>query len=168
MNQSLNTPINNAPFLRTSRDFPEEVHELAKELNKSYVDIANSVNVRTIGIYAITRSTINGNSFFVSNARQQGLRQLYVFTATTDIPLGFKLSSIYGISQMYGTYVDVANNGNIYGLIPGTTVGIAGQISFYIFIDTSSTTTDVIKFIVDGTAPVLKSGMIVVEWIANV
>ena len=162
----MSSPINRVPFLRTSRDFPEEIHELSSEVNRSYVDIANAVNNRTIGIYAINNSTFTGNSYFISSIRQQGLRQTYVFTGTSDINIGFKLSSISTIALMYGTYTNTSS-GSVFGLIPATSVAIPGQISFYLAVNASSTTSDVLKFVVDGGAPALNSGIIVLEWIAN-
>lgn len=162
----MTNPINRVPFLRTSRDFPEEIHQLATETNKTYVDIANAVNNRTIGIYPLNNSAFNGNSFFIANGRQQGLRQIYTFTGTSDINIGFKLSSITTINLMYGTYTNTSS-GSIFGLIPATSVAIVGQISFYIAVNSSSTTSDVLKFVVDAGAPALNSGIIVLEWIAN-
>ena len=43
--------VNQMPYLQTSRNFPLEAQPLAVEVNKSYVDIANSVNNRMIGLY---------------------------------------------------------------------------------------------------------------------
>lgn len=163
----MNNSINRVPFLRVSRSFPEEIHELSSEVNRSYVDIANAVNNRTIGIYPVNNSSFTGNSYFLTSKRQQGLRQTYVFTGTSDINIGFKLSSISTVALMYGTYTNTST-GSVFGLIPATSVVITGQISFYLAVNASSTTSDVLKFVVDGAAPALNSGIIVLEWIANV
>ncbi len=156
--------INTSAYLRTSREFPEELHQLCVESNKSYVDVANAVNARTIGIYAANRSAITGNVYFITTLRQSSLRQIYYFTSTSPIPCGFKIGNISMIANMYGTYTDGTN---IYGLIAATTVAIAGQISFYIA-PAASPTSDNITFVVDGGAPALTSGIITIEWISNI
>lgn len=158
--------INTSPYLRTSREYPQDdAHQLSVEVNKTYVDVANAVNTRTIGLYPTLRPAITGNSYFFTSQRQQSLRQVYTFTSAANINLGFKLSSISRIIQMYGTYTSGTAT---YGLIPGTSVAITGQISFYTDVNGASTTSDVVKFVVDGAAPALATGVIVVEWIANV
>jgi hypothetical protein len=149
-----------APFLRTSRDFPEDSHNLTIEINKAYIDIANAVNKRIIGIFPTNRPVITGESWVYSqDKRQQTLRQIYIFTATTPIPHGIKLTETSGISRMWGEYTD--SLGNWYGLFAATSVMIAGQITFYV------TPTQII-FVVSGTAPVLVSGRIVLEWLSDV
>lgn len=156
---------NHVSFLRTSREFPEEIKELAFQVSKSYIDIANVVNTRTIGIFPVNRAAITGNSWFLTSRRQQTLRQVYSFTSTADIDIGFKISSIFGFVQLYGVY----NSGTAwFGLIPATSVAIAGQISFYVDVNGASTTSDVIKFVVGGGAPALTSGTIVLEWLSLV
>ena len=47
--------INQVAYLRTSREFPEELHQLTVEINKTYVDIANAVNARVIGLFPTNR-----------------------------------------------------------------------------------------------------------------
>lgn len=162
----MTNPINQSPYLRNSRSFPDEILQLATETDKSYIEIARSVNDRTIGLYPTARPSITGNKYYFSSQSQQSLRQIYPITGTTDIPLGFKLSSISSVIQMYGTYKD--STGNTYGFISGAPIAIVGQIVFYIFIDTSSTKTDVIRFVSGAGAPTIVSGTIVVEWISNV
>jgi hypothetical protein len=158
--------VNTSPYLRTSRSYPQDdPHALAVEVNKTYVDIANAVNTRTIGLYPTTRPAITGNDYFFTSQKQQSFRQVYTFTTTADINLGFKLSTIYRIVQMYGTFVSGTST---FGLIPATTTPIAGQISFYIAVNNASTTSDVIKFVIGAGAPALSSGIIVVEWALNV
>src|SRR6185436_8259399 len=105
-----------------------------------------------------------GNGYFFTGKKQQSLRQIYNFTTTADIPIGFKLNKIFRIIQGYGTY----NSGtSVFGLIFGTNVAIPGQISFFIDTDVSQDS-DLLKFVVDGAAPALASGVIVLEWISNV
>lgn len=153
-----NLIINQAPFLRTSRDFPEDDHNMSIEMNKAYIDIANSVNQRTIGLFSVNKQVITGESwFFDKNQRQQSLRQLFVFDATTPIPHNINFLRISRFSRCFGMFTD---NANWYGLICGTNVAIPGQISFYL--DPTN-----IVFVIGGGAPALTTGNIVLEWISD-
>jgi hypothetical protein len=158
---------NQVAFLRTTREFPEELHQLTVEVNKTYVDIANAVNNRTISIFPTGRSVLDGESWFLnSSLRQQGLRQVYTFTGTTAINIGFKFSSIAQFSpKCYGTFTDGTN---WYGLIYGSNVAVAGQISFFIAFNGSSTLTDQIVFAVGAGAPAITKGTIILEWLSKV
>lgn len=158
MNQS--NIANASPFLRTTREFPfDDMKELSFEINKAYVDTANAVNTRTIGLYTKTRSAITGEEWFIQNtSKQQTLRQVYTFTTTSAINHFIQFTNIYGISKMYGQFTDGTN---WYGLISGSNVAIAGQISFYI------TPTQII-FETGAGAPTLTSGIIVLEWLTNI
>jgi len=160
------TPINSTPYLRNSRSFPDELLQLSTETDKAYVEIARSVNDRTIGLYPINKPSITGNKYYFESSPQQSLRQMYpVSDSLVDIPIGFKVSNIYTIANMYGTYTDDIN---VYAFIPGAPTAIAGQIIFYIFVDTGSTRTDVIRFVPGASPPAIQSGLIVLEWISNV
>lgn len=157
--------VNQVAYLRTTREFPEDLRQFTIEANKAYVDTANAVNNRTISIFPTTRSAINGESWFIiNNQKQQGLRQVYAFTTTADIPIGFKFSKISRFVRTFGEYTDGTN---WYGLIPSTSVAIAGQIGFYVLLDPTSTETDILRFVSGGGAPVLTNGTIVLEWLSN-
>jgi|SRR5579872_2478363 len=154
----MTSPINQTVFLRTSREFPEDLHQLTVEQNKSYVDIAQAVNVRTIGLFPTTRPSQNGESWFVSaNTRQQGLQQVYTFTATGNIPHGITHFQPSQIVDLFGSYTD---NTNAYGVIFGTTVAIAGQLSAYV------TPTNIVIQAGAG-APSITSGTVVLKWISR-
>jgi len=150
--------INQMPYLRTSREFPEDLKQLTVEVNKSYVDTANAVNNRTISLFSTTRPAINGESWFLSsNQKQQGFRQVYTFTSTAPIPHRINVVTPSQFIRCFGSYTDGTNT---YGLIFGSTVAIAGQISFYI-------TSANIVFVSGGGAPVPTAGTIVLEWISQ-
>ena len=149
--------VNQVSYLRTSRSFPKDINELTEELNKSYIDTANSVNTRTIGIYPTNRPAITGESFFIqNNQKQQGLRQVYTFTTTAPIPHGIIFTQIDQFSRCYGEYTDGTN---WYGLVSGSSVAIAGQISFYL-------TPANITFLVGAGAPTVTRGLVTLEWIS--
>jgi len=148
------------PYLQTTRNFPLEAQPLAVEVNKSYVEIASTVNNRVIGLFPTTRPAINGESWFINNnQRQQGFRQVYTFTATGNIPHGINFTSVSFISpRSYGTFTDGTN---WYGAIYGSNTAIADQISFYV------TATNIVVLAGAG-APSITQGYIDLEWVSQV
>ena len=154
----MNNIVNPVAFLKTSRNFPEDDENLSIEIDKAYLEIAQAVNSRTIGIFPINKAAITGNSYFLTSARQQTLRQVYVFTSTTSINHNILNINPSMFINCFGNYTDGTNG---YGLFYATNVAIAGQITFYI-------TSTQIVFMTGAAAPALTSGMIVLEWISNV
>lgn len=70
-------------FLITSRKFPQDPVELESVLTKSYTEIAQAINARTIGLYEIIQTT-TGNRYFSSGDpqnRRQSFRKLFPFDA---------------------------------------------------------------------------------------
>lgn len=158
--------VNQVAFLRTSREFPTDQGKLMQTLDKSYIDTSNAVNARTIGIFPTNRPAITGENWFLTgNQKQQALRQVYMFTTTADIPLGFKISTIAEFTRLFGTWL---SGTSWFGLIAGSSVAIAGQLSFYLVVDGASTTTDLIRFASGAGVPALTSGKVVIEWISFV
>jgi hypothetical protein len=149
--------VNQVAYLRTTRDFQEELGQLSVEMNRAYVDIASAVNNRTIAIFPTNKPAVTGESwYFDKNQRQQGLRQIYVFTSTASIAHGINLSRIDRFVRCWGEFTDGTN---WYGLIHASSVAIPGQISFYL-------TPTNITFVTEAGAPTLKSGSIVLEWLS--
>lgn len=149
--------VNRSPYLRTTREFPSEPDKLLIQLNKSYVDIASAVNDRTIGIFPTTRPAITGESWFIrQNQKQQTLRQVYTFTATSAINHGIPNVTPDRFCRCFGSYTDGTN---AYGLIWGTNVAVAGVITFYV-------TSTQIVFSLGAGAPALTSGKITLEWLS--
>ena len=161
--------VNQSPYIRTTREFPEDLGELSEEVNQAYLDIAQAVNMRTIGIYPINRPAITGNNFFLQgNQKQQTVRQIYTFSgaAPAPIPHGINVLGISRFTPMcYGSYSDAA--GNYYGIPYASSVAIAGQVSFYITPNSAGNVLDgTIVVVVDPGAPAIAEGIIVLEWIA--
>lgn len=108
---SSNVP-NNVPFLRTSRSFPTEIQALTVEIDRSYLDIANAVNARTIGLYSTNAFVTTGDAWYVnSNQKMQTTRKVYTFSGsgTINIPHGINLHNIVGFTQISGTFKDAGN-----------------------------------------------------------
>ncbi len=149
---------NQMAYLRTTRQFPQEINQLTLELDKAYLDIANVVNNRIIGMFPTNRPAITGESYYlVSNQKQQTLRQVYTFTSTASINHGITITDPNQFALCFGSYTDGTNS---FGLIFGTSVAIAGQISFYI-------TSTQIVFLVGAGAPALTRGRIVLSWLSS-
>lgn len=159
MNQNI---VNTAPFLRTTRQFPfNDLRELAFEINKSYLDTANVVNARTIGLFPAATPTLTGEEWFIQGAqKQQSFRQVFTFTNTTRIAHGINFTNIYGFSAMYGQFTNSTKT-VWYGLVAGSNVAIPGQISFFVG-------ATYINFLVGAGAPTFGFGIIVLEWLGNV
>lgn len=160
--------VNRSPYLRASREYPLEIGPLVQEVNKAYLDVANAVNQRSIGIYPVNLPAITGNSYFLKGkTKQQSLRQIYTFTGAGSIPHGINILNIFGISpNTYGSYRDAASNW--YGAIYAGSVPVPDQVSFYITPNTSTSVLDGnIVISINGAAPAIDSGIIVIEWIAN-
>lgn len=154
--------VNQVPYLRTSRDFPQDSQPLSVELNKAYIDIANTVNARTIGLFSTNQPAITGETWFVGGGaqKQQGLRRVYPFTsAGLTIPHGINLSQISGFIRIFGTFVDA---GGIWYPLPYIdTVSATNQVNIIV------NTTNIVITKGAGAPPTLASGWVVLEWLAN-
>lgn len=147
-----------APYLRTSREFPEEIQPLTVEINKSYVDIANAVNQRTIGLFPKGKVAITGESWFLTSSRQQTLRQVYTFTAAGNIAHGINTSQTGGFVRIFGTFTD----GTVWYPLPYVNVVAANnQVSVTV------TATNIVITAGGGAPPTITSGFVVLEWLGN-
>lgn len=158
----INSAVNQVPYLRTSRGFPEEVKQLCQEVSKSYIDVASAVNTRVIGIFPVNRPAITGKTYFINPGRvNQSLRQVYSFTSFPTNPLliphGINFNDVFEFATIYGTAYDGTN---YYPLPYVDVVGVTNQISVMI------TPTNIV--ITKGaTAPNITSGLITVEFLVN-
>lgn len=151
---------NRSPYLRNSRDFPEDPKKLSIELGRAYLDQTQAINDRTIGLYPTNTQAITGNNYYLQgNQKQQSLRQVFTFTSTASINHGINVP-LPGqfLPTTSGSYTDGTDS---FGLLFGTSVAIAGLISFYV-------TATQIVFVTGGGAPVLSSGIILLEWVSQV
>jgi hypothetical protein len=151
--------LQQSPYLPRQRNFPvDNAQVLGIELDKAYIEIAQRVNERTIGLFSVNLPSITGESWYLSGQprKQQTLRQVYQVSSTAPIPHGIIFSQIMGFSRLFGQFTDGTN---WYGLIAGSNVPIAGQISFFL-------TPTNITFLVGAGAPALVSGFVVLEWLS--
>lgn len=163
----MNNIVNKVPYLRTSRQFPEDLRQLCIEMNKSYVDIANAVNNRTISIFPTTNPSVTGESWYLNqNQKQQTLRKIYPFGAIApgaelDIPTGLSLNQI-GFTRIYGSvvtnvpdyrplpYIDAATLTTSMTILVGPVAGILQ-----------------IRVVLGSTAAAVTSGIAVLEFLSN-
>lgn len=155
------TNTQKTPYLREQRQFPyEDLRETANQLDHAYIDIAQKVNARTIGLYAYNNQIVTGESWYLNGTptKQQSLRQVYTFTAGGSVAHGINFTTVSQVSpRSYGSYTDGTS---WYGVIFSTSVGIAGQVTFYV--DATN-----IVITVDAGAPAVTSGLIILEWISQ-
>jgi len=149
---------NQVAYIRSSREFPEDLKPLSVEVSKAYLDVATAVNNRIIAIFPTNRPAINGEAWYlVGNQKQQGLRQVYTFTSTTAINHGITVPNMAQFIRCFGSFTDGTN---AYGLFFASSTAIAAQITFYL------TPTQII-FNVGAVAPTLTKGTIVLEWLSQ-
>lgn len=149
---------NGVPFLRTQRLFPEESQPLSVEVDRAYTDIANATNVKTIGLFPENSPLQDGETWYFSGIKHQGLRQLYQFTAAGNIPHNINTSGITAFSRIYGTLTDGTN---WYPLPYVDTVSSTNQVSV------SVTPTNIVITVGGGSPPNITSGFVVLEWIVR-
>lgn len=153
--------LNQAPFLRTTRSFPQEIQAISVEIDRAYVDIANSVNTRTIGIFPVNKPIVNGESWFLggSTLRQQALRQVYQFSGAGTIAHGINTTTLTGFTRIYGSFT---NGTNFYPLPYIDATAANNQIEIYI----GPTNINIVAG--GGAPPAIVSGTIVLEWLSRV
>lgn len=155
--------FNQSPFLRTSRMFPVDPEALSSELSKSYIDIANIVNDRTIGTFAVNKQAMGGESWFLSqNRKQQNLRQVYQWDdSNLTIAHGINLNNLTHFTRMYGTFYN--STSSTWNTLPF--IDVVTDVTYQITFSVTSTSIVISK---GSNAPSCSNGIIVLEWIANI
>lgn len=157
----MNSNINKAPYLREQRKFPfDNIKQLAEQVDQSYIDIAQKVNARTIGIFPVAYQMVTGEKWYVTGGSvkgQQTLRQIYEFSSTGNITHGINFTQVSQFTRCFGSFTDGTN---YYGVIYGGSTPIAGQLSFYI------NATNIVVSAGAG-APAVSSGTIVLEFLSQ-
>ena len=149
--------INDTPYMRTTREFPEEMHKLTVEVNKAYLDTAKSVNERTIGLYPTVKPAITGNSYYLStNKKQQSLRKVFQFTSAGPIQHNIDTTKIWGFSVITGTFTDGTS---WYPLPYVNTAAANNQVSV------SVDATNIVITAGGGAPPTITKGIVVLEWL---
>lgn len=155
--------INQVAYLRTSREFPEEIHQFTVEVGKMYIDIANAVNARTIGLFPVNRPAQTGESWFFTTSRQSTIRQVYEFGAiaagaTLNIPY-----TINGFNRLVRLFGAVKTDVPDERPIPYSSVTANANIEVRL-----DTVNKQIVIILGAASPNVVSGQVVFEWLSQV
>lgn len=152
---------NQVPYLRTSREFPQEAQPLSLELNKFAIDVANVVNVRTIGIFPTSQRAINGEEWYIgsANQKQQAQRQAFLFSdSNLTITHNISPNNVSYFTRIWGTFFD----GTFWNTLPYVdTTAANNQINVQV------NATQIIVTKGGGSPPAIAKGIIVLEWISN-
>lgn len=167
---NLQPPAIRASYLVTSRKFPTDIDELQPYLGKTYFDIAQAVNERTIGIFDLFQ-VVTGERWFnpakvdfnAANipAKRQTYRQVFILPATaagatTIIP--HNIANPVAFTRIYGTCI---TNVPDFRPIPYASATV---VTNQIEIKANATQIIVIN---GATAPNITSGIIVIEYLLN-
>lgn len=161
------TPSNQQqqPYLPTSRSFPvQNPVQLEPELVKSYTDIANAVNLRTIGIFEKSQIVTGERWFSISttdnNVKRQTYRQTYTFDAIAagaTLSFAHNISNIVQFTRIYGTCI---TNKPDFRPLPYASVTLNANIEL-------NCDTTKVNILNGASAPNIVSGIIVLEYLLN-
>jgi hypothetical protein len=161
----MTTNLQNAPYLQRQRDFPsKDIGSLSKQMDITYIDIAQKVNDRTVGIFAVNFPVITGEAWYLQGQprKQQTLRQVYIITGPgpiITIPHGITLSQIAGFTKIYGTFTDGTN---WYPLPYVDVLSATNQVNVIV------NPTNIIITRGAGAAPAITKGWVILEWLSSV
>lgn len=155
--------ISDAPFIRTTREFPPDLHQLSLEVSRSYIDIANNINNRTIGQYPTVRIAVTGNTYFLdNNQRFQSMRQVFQFgaiAAGTFLHIPYKFQGFTQFVSITGTCLTDFPD---YRPLPYASTFANGNIDLLV-----NPTLQVIVISLGATSPNIVNGIVVLEWISS-
>jgi hypothetical protein len=165
----MNGNIQITPYLRNQRQFPnDDLRELSNQCDHAYIDIAQKVNMRTIGLFASMFQIVTGERWYLQGQSQvqQTLRQVYPFGAVAagtelDIPTG--ITNLVEFSRIYGTCItDVPD----YRPLPYSDQGSATN-NINILVATVAGTLQ-IRILPGATGANIVSGIVILEWLSQV
>lgn len=150
-------PVQTTPYIETTRNFPQDADLLQSVLSKMYVDVANGVNSRVIGIYELA-SAITGEKWFSNNAsnintKRQTQRRVYQFSDAT-LTFTHGLTGVTAYTRIYGTFTD----GTVNYPLPYVDPTAANQVG----VKVNATQVVVTK---GGSAPTITGGFVVLEYL---
>lgn len=151
--------INNTPFLRTSRKFPQDTKLLEVELSKSYVDTANAVNSREICLY-YTAIVNTGQQWSIpaNGEVAQALRKVFLIPATAagaTATIIHNIPSISQVTRLYGTIISALPD---FRPLPYASTTANANIELR-----ADTTNIYVK--VGSASPNIVSGNVIIEWL---
>lgn len=165
----MNGNLQITPYLRNQRQFPnDDLRELSNQVDHAYIDIAQKVNLRTIGLFAVNFQMVTGERWYLQGQAQvqQTLRQVYSFGAVVagtelDIPTG--ITNLVEFTRIYGTCI---TNVPDYRPLPFADQGSATN-NINILVATVAGSLQ-IRILPGATGPNIVSGIIILEWLSQV
>jgi len=118
--------------------------------------LASHINQRTIGVYAANKPSFTGESWFVTQGKNQTVRQVYPITGTGNIAHGINIAQIIGFTMIYGTFTDGTN----WYPLPYVDVAAANNQ-----VNLDVTPTNIVIKAGGGSPPTVTSGYVVLEWL---
>lgn len=151
------------PFLPTTQVFPEDDSQFLVKLTSVYSDIANSVNVRQIGLYDL-QQLLTGQSFFTPGNPgrfRQSFRKLFTLGAIAPGGIATIAHGITGLTAFTHIYGTLVTGTGLYLPLPYVdTTNVNKQCSIYV--DNTNIT------ITNGAGnAAIASGIVVLEYLLN-
>jgi len=163
----MSSNLQQSPYLREQRNFPNDnLNELAGQVDQSYIDIAQKVNARTIGLFGSLFQIITGERWYLegSSQGQQTLRQVYAFGAIApgaevDLPTG--ITNLVQFTRIYGTCITAVPDYRPLPYIDNITLNVGITLLVGIVGGKQQ-----IRIVNGAGAPAITSGIVVLEWLS--
>lgn len=162
-----------APYLPTSVKYPTDPSELQNTLSKSYIEISQAVNRRSIGIFN-TFQMVTGNQYFsnTNNSVQkpiqyrQSYRKVFPFSAIAagaTLAIDHAITGITECVNIYGSCITdaIVNPNGKYLPLPYASVT---NVNLQIQLDVNDTQINITN---GAAADNILSGSIVLEYLLN-
>lgn len=154
-----------APYLINTRQFPRDFELLEPALSKMYIEVAQAVNNRTIGIFEKFQ-VVTGERWFNPTdnlQKRQTYRQVYTFGAiaaggTLTIPLNIT-NPFLDFTRIYGVALTVTN---FFLPLPHASIVANGNVSLYV----DATNRNIIIKVGAGSDNIA-SGKVILEYLLN-
>ena len=110
----MTTNLQFSPYLPRQRNFPtDNAQVLGVELDKTYIEIAQRVNERTIGLFSVNLPSITGENWYLQGQPRvnQTLRQVYQFgpiAPGTELDIPHGILNFTQFTKIYGTAITTA------------------------------------------------------------
>lgn len=148
------------PYLRTQRQFPtDDVRQLSGQMDHAYIDIAQKVNARTIGVFPTNFPLVTGEQWYLNGQpkNQQTLRQVYTIAGLVAFNHGINMASVTTFTKITGV---LYGSGNYYPLPYLDAVTSTNSIGVLV------NNTQVL-FTFTTPAVTITSGIIILEWLSQ-
>lgn len=155
----MNKTPQKVPFLQLQKEFAtDSMQVLGVNLDKTYIDIANRVNERIIGIFAQNTQIITGERWSLNPDTNQVQTLRKTFRETATFAHNIATANVLMFTRIYGVGYDGTN---WFPLPYVDSTAANNQISIVV------SPTQVVITPGGGTPPTLTDAIIVVEYLSN-